>query len=891
MMSTKIRISPEQLREVSQRIKAANDRVFGNITNRFDARNDLNQHMIDEKTRREDRLLTSMFGQIDNATGLTTLLTSFTDSYNMRSENSSKLNRARHLENNIPSSIISRFMDRLPTAETRSGTRWWVGGNLWLDDSDRAAEIRREYRKVATAIEDVVSAVRTHRERLQGFVQRYTEDRYHTSSSRTANRAFISRLNYMSDYAIEAFVGIDQRSSESDGIVASVRNAIETTRRNMAIVNALGVELSEQGATLAEDVLESDRSASRVLSGMINTMSHAVRVTRSEVDIAIYRPELLSDNVGLENARSYQRDDRHSTLASKVTESLYEVAEFIARPGSRLDIPALCEDAISVIDVWTVFINSNVSVATIDKESTSIIPQWNAKQPLGILADYLPRELQEEIEAARRILAKWGTDFATTRRRADRMTTRMNNDTHLNRLEERVERAIYPDTALNPLQRSANQSIAELRSLSAAYTKFSTTVRSSMLGFAAEGYAGALDRGSRYIEAVAQTLEMYFFGGEFKGGVDGTSAFTQRTIMTNSWTNKLLEDMLNKLGLCPETGFLTQPISDDVWRDIEYLLSLSFYSMTPDMFIALTALLAELDAEGFERFLGYLVYEGMTFDSPSGESGRTTHWHLCVQKMSVFQSLLSFFPNNDDSDMSIEQRQSILGTLIDGVLEGGDDFLIGFTNRGRPNFEIVVDEDGVVQFSVPEFTQLTWSIHPLTGGGQGTSDILNHQIVFNDEMFASSGLGLVGNTVSELTGAGLGVLAGSVGGPAVMIVINTAGNVVSDQQNQRNRNTFNQNMDAARITNIATPLHMNVVITIDSRGNAVARLHPTDATRAIVAAMNACPDFLFNMTLEEILNDPLAFEEKWFGIDQEIIDNFLCRNGFKGEELCDLLEN
>lgn len=129
-MSCGILVKPEELEAIASEMHASNERVFGGIRRDIRARREQNNFLDGDKSRREGRIYNHIFTEVGRS-GLTTLLDSFSESYNMRSEHGATLNKARDLENLIPSSLADKFQCRVHPnllGVLASDTRWFVGG-------------------------------------------------------------------------------------------------------------------------------------------------------------------------------------------------------------------------------------------------------------------------------------------------------------------------------------------------------------------------------------------------------------------------------------------------------------------------------------------------------------------------------------------------------------------------------------------------------------------------------------------------------------------------------------------------------------------------------------------------------------------------------------------
>ena len=173
-----------------------------------------------------------------------------------------------------------------------------------------------------------------------------------------APNAFITRLNYVSDYAIEATEGVCARSSESDAIVACIKDVLDCLKRNLEIAYAKGEELAAQTGSLADAREARDAQDVNTFVNGVSSVQDS-QVISSRVELKIHRPDLLSDGKGLESARAAQHEERYNTLKSSLTNQMREVSNFMLNSN----IASLCVRAVTAITAWERYLDSRVSVS------------------------------------------------------------------------------------------------------------------------------------------------------------------------------------------------------------------------------------------------------------------------------------------------------------------------------------------------------------------------------------------------------------------------------------------------------------------------------------------------------------------------------------------------
>jgi len=617
-MGRGIQVSPVEVISLAQEMRRMNEECMVSIKADISARDVQNEHMTTMKDRRRARIYDHIFAQIGRA-GLTELLSSFTDSYNLRETNRNTLNKARHLESSIPSSMTDKFVSRLNqsrgTPVARDDTRWFVGGDQWGEGlfSNRTT-LRNRYRNVENMIEMVREGIQHHIDMLQSFKKSGGTQRHTMASTGTASRAFLSRLDYVSDYAVEALVGLGKRAGEPDGIVAAVGNVLDVTERNIEIAHAKGAELADQAETFANDILRADQfGRTGFVTGPTGQFDLELRI--SQIELAIYRPCLLADGEGLESARSDQRDERYETLRGVLKTNMFEVADFVARPNNHF-VPSMifvCEQALEAINTWETFIKRSVTFETRQSFSEAMAalehpqqarsgvsrPWGHERGSQGMLEDYLPPEMCSAITTAKATIETWKGAFETTMSRADTLATAIDSGTP-NDLSDRVLLGIYADPAFNLLQSVGTSMKEKLENQARIYNQFAGLILRNMTGGGVRGCTEALGEGARYFRAVAQTIETDFFRGSFEGDVDRTNNFEVRRHNPN-----VMQALQETFGLTPE--------------QIAFAGELGY---TPEELIAL---FRSFETEADAAFFSYLL--GGTVES-FGEAFRTEPFDL-----------------------------------------------------------------------------------------------------------------------------------------------------------------------------------------------------------------------------------------------------------------------
>ena len=483
---------------------------------------------------------------------------------------------------------------------------------------------------------------------------------------------------FLEETTLEALEGTGGREGQSDGIVRSVRNVLDCLERNVEIAMASGEELADQGMALASDQEGLDTQLAYQLFGDGSVTHYEAQLRSSQVELALYRPVLLEDGKGLENAREDQHEERYSTLKSNLTDNLSEVAAFIANPGTPTwgNMSTLCEKALLAISMWEGLIEADVAVEILEEVpptaneymaqaqapahlATDPAPgrEWSDRKPqFRNLGSYIPGNVVEDIAAVKTVLIAWQTAFATTESRASTFATAISNETHVIGLHDRVEQAIYPPSPFQTLQNVANEIKSRLGEQASMYNGFADLIMDNMDGAAREGYAGALRRGADYLLAIGETIETDFFSGNFPGSDAKKSGFDTHNHTTSVWAGKPLAELLDALGICVDTGILTQPIPDEVWENLEYLLGLPYETMTDEMLMALAALFVQLDVSGdpsdLTKFFHLLAQEVVIY--PPGPGEPSTVWVFCPNILGHLQSNV-----NDIAKMAMLMEQAL----------------------------------------------------------------------------------------------------------------------------------------------------------------------------------------------------------------------------------------
>ena len=657
---SKILVRPGDLRQLSGKMQNANTLNLDQIKNRIASSKSSNEIMAGRKDIRHRLLYDSMFDQVDSA-GLTELVTSFVNSYNRIEENESPLNQATNWEQ--PVSMEDRFLKWNPhlSGIPRSDIRWEVDGQSWSGDR----KLQRYYFMVVSTIRLALAGVRQHINEFETtHTKSYTRSEYTPSISGAAANAFASVLNHAVDYAIETTEGIDGRSGESDGIVASVRNVLDVAGRNIEIAYAKGDELASQVEALAANEEAFDKEAENLFfSGVIQ---HFSLLINSSVELKIFRPDLLKDGKGLRNARSEQHEERYTTLMTELTRNLAAVADFIMHPGATSSIPTLITDALNAIDDWEDEALNRVVTVEVreDTGETKQVEMWamgtrtEVERPIrewvsrgverSTLCGYLPGNMAQQIASAKTILEDWYDAFDKTINLACDFIGGLGSVV----LDELTKDTIYETQSFERLQSFADDAIAGLRSQASVYNNCAAFVREHMSGQVTEACSFALQRGANYFLAIAQTIETDFrYGGP--EGRDKTNSFETLGITTSLWAGKSPAEMLEALGVDPITGELAQPVCDDVWEYLEYLLSLSYHSLTDEMWMALAVVYTQLDAgeigdpNDLTRFIHLLAIENEL--TGIDQHPPRTEWILCSDRL-----------------LRLEQSVDALGAIAEG---------------------------------------------------------------------------------------------------------------------------------------------------------------------------------------------------------------------------------
>ena len=126
-----------------------------------------------------------------------------------------------------------------------------------------------------------------------------------------------------------------------------LEDTLDVLGRNIGIANAKADELAEQAMSVADDAEAFDAQAATHISNLTCSITalHNPLLKRSQVDLAIYRAEMLSDGKGIKGALADQHQQRYDALEKNLTASMRDVAEYISNPHNG-HIAAFCESAI-----------------------------------------------------------------------------------------------------------------------------------------------------------------------------------------------------------------------------------------------------------------------------------------------------------------------------------------------------------------------------------------------------------------------------------------------------------------------------------------------------------------------------------------------------------------
>ena len=919
-MSGRIRVMPKHLRGLAQQMRKANSQGLEQIQTGIQSIKTSNDQVASTLAFRKRVLHDTMMERV-NTVGLESLINSFASSYNQLETHEHTLKNA--IDQTLPSSMAQRFFNtnRGVLPSNIADTRWSVGGSRWegtFSSGDR--DLATRYNNVGLAVMRVIGQIEDQLNELDRMAKR---GHYVGGVGRAAN-AFLSTLNYVSETMIEVVpegMG-SSRSGSLDAIVETVGNVLEVFERHIEIAIAAAEERAAQTDGLANVREEFDSSSSRLFEDGTGSLGQEPLIRNSQVEFAIYRPELLSDSMGIESAREQQHEQRFDDLRRSLTDNLFPIVNFIANQANSMwtNISQLCTQAIEEIDRWDNFLNRNVTVevrAFDERPSrtggTTRIERWERRNITSrTLGEYLP-DIVTSINRVRSILTDWERAFRFTGSRANEFRDAMNRNDHIGQLSERTARAMYLPDPYDNLQTFADQARANLETLASAYQSCSNQISSNMSGEAITSCVEAIQSTARYLRAIAQAVEKDFGSGDFVGEVNKLSSFPVRCSSRLVWSRKTVEELREML------------IGDDgeiQWELLEYLLGQPHSNITNEMFVALAIVVDGMESEEyFERFLSYLVDEvgpftlshfssrnhGLAQAAYMEQRGMSTEgvvdfmsWEFCPRKAGMLQLIMGALPDNGNNSIR-QQRQALISSLIQltaPVVDGdiSTRHLIISQNGQRPTFALEVDyqQSGTrrdIRVTVPtvkrqdlangtfsngtsehweRVNQFSWRITPGTNAHVASSNVIDHLDRFHNDVFSTeSGVGVIGNIGDELLGVAIGAVGGSIGGPVSMVVVNTFRNALENQQARENLSIANSLTDANRVSNLGYFMDLDFVAIFHDSGRAQMIIHPVETTQSFIDAVNRRGHFNGNLTFNDIAYDPVAFDRWWYELGED----------------------
>ena len=663
-MNSQIKVLPRHLRSLANQMRNANSQSLDQIKAAIKKSKAMNEQVASNLASRKRILHDTMMDRL-NTIGLQSLISSFTNSYNQLELQKHTLRNATSQP--LPTSMIERFFarNRAVLPNNIADTRWSVGGRRWERTfSSGENDLRTHYNNADSAITRMIGQVESQLTILDNFSKRGHD----VGGVGRAASALLSVLNYVSETMIEVVPeGIgSSRAGHLDAIPETIANVLEVFERHIEIAIAASLERATQTDALA-DAREADDAATTSL--FQNEASHVnleSLIRSSQVEFAIYRPDLLSDNKGIESARQEQHEQRFEDLKTSLTSNLFPVVDFLASRADSMwtNVSQMCTHALTAISNLETFLNQAVTVEVREREErpsrnggTTQIDRWERRGIAALtLGDYLP-EIVETIRSAKRILEDWERDFRTMTTRASELRDAINRNDHIGQLSERTAKAIYLLAPYDNLQTFASQARENLENLASAYQGCANQLRSHMSGAAIIACTREIDNTAKYFRAIAQALEKDFGNGDFSGAVNRLNSFPVRCSTRLVWSRKTAEELMEMLIVDGEVQ----------WELLEYLLGQPYDNITDAQFTVFAQIYAHLDdLEEVSRFLAALA-EPATWTDP--HTGVVTTlldtdppmWMHCPRKMErlgrtiaqnelapLFAEMLALDPMNED---------------------------------------------------------------------------------------------------------------------------------------------------------------------------------------------------------------------------------------------------
>ena len=543
-MSSQVKVLPHHLRSLSQQMRRANSQSLGFIASGIKTIKNNNAQVASMRESRINIVRDTMMDRMD-LVGLQALTSSFSASYNQMETNKPLLNRA--IDQTLPTMMEQRFfsVNRFSLPNNINDTRWSVGGRRWETE---AGSLQSLYNTISLRVANIVGQVDDQLTVLDNFSKRG----HYTRGIGPAANAFYSILSHISEEMIRPIpegTG-SSRSGSMDGIPDTVANVVDVLERHVELASAKSEETATQVHALADDREAFENLATNLFTNEVNNIHHESLIRNSQVELALYRPELLSDGMGIESAKEAQHEQRFEALKAGLIQHFFPIVDYLASQEDLFitNIPQLCEEAVREIDRWLTLLSLQVTVEVrVEHEGTvqgAPLTRWESK-PIStrLLGDYIP-ETMDDIRRARDILNRWGDAFRITIRRARELRDAINRNDHIGPLAERIERALYLPDTYDILQTFATQAREHLENLATAYQGGANQLRSHMSGNTVTACTREIDSIAKYFRAIAQAIEKDFGNGNFSGGVNKLSTFPVRSSTRLAWGRKTLEERI-----------------------------------------------------------------------------------------------------------------------------------------------------------------------------------------------------------------------------------------------------------------------------------------------------------------------------------------------------------
>ena len=620
-MSSQVKVLPRHLRSLAQQMRRANNQSLGFIASGIKTIKNNNDQVASMRESRINIVRDTMMDRMD-LVGLQALTSSFSASYNQMETNKPLLNRA--IDQTLPTMMEQRFfsVNRFSLPKNINDTRWLVGGRRWEAEADN---LYSQYNTISFKTANITGQVGDQLTVLDNFSKRG----HHTRGIGPAANAFYSVLSHISEEMIRPIPeGLgSSRSGSMDVIPDMVANVADVCARHVELVAAKSEEIATQVHALGDDREAFEHLAANLFTNAVNNIQHESLIRNSQVELALYRPELLSDGMGIESAKQAQHEQRYEALKAGLIQHFFPLVDYLASQSDLFitDIPQLCEEVVREIDRWLALLSLPVTVEVrVEHEGTVLgapLTRWESK-PISArtLGDYIP-ETMDDIKRARDILNRWGEAFRITIRRARELRDAMNRNDHIGPLSERIERALYLPETYDILQTFATQAREHLENLAEAYQGGANQIRSHMSGNTVTACTREIDSIAKYFRAIAQAIEKDFGNGNFSGEVNKLSTFPVRSSTRLAWGRKTAEELMAMLINNGEVN----------WELLEELIGdASYQDITNEMFEAVTAVFMELDDNDMSTFLRLLAHQ-------SSDQGVYLEWEIDTRILARLQ--------------------------------------------------------------------------------------------------------------------------------------------------------------------------------------------------------------------------------------------------------------